>query len=637
MTPNQCSSASPWCRSMVIGCLLALLVAAGALLWWSYFVPGIPSGEDQNAYHLCGRLIAEDGRFSRIPEDEFEFIGTMWVENDRREFLPKYPPGLPLLSAAAQRLGGSGAGFALSAAGALAAIPAVFWIGRFFLPPAFALLAAWLFGLTPMLAYLGLARNSHTPSLAFFLWGMVAFLSAVHSRSFRRSVPPALLAGLLTGACTAIRYTDFLLLAVPGIYILCYLRGRRFLCLGTAFGLGAAIPLGLLAWYHHAMFGSIFTTGYSLTGEDSAFQVNSILSNLRLYLPDIFRDGAGVAAVLTCVWLLRPGGVRWKRLAFWTVWLLPTLVLYLAYYWAPDGRSAGYMRFLLPLFPALCILGAGGLELLLRGRPKRVVLAAVITVLLLQAIWGIPGILQLCEVRSFDDRRMGRNVEFIKENLPPGSVLIGSTPFLHELDFQRRYRLYAYSLLYSDHINRIAGDTLEGGALWLQQARADELRRKLGSMSQNELDRFFVDRFRGMLEAGRRVYFFAPDNEAWRFKNHIGRFFDLKDHGRSPTEVEPWIFVEVSAGLKRFGRIGGRWNATSMQLWEITAVRDLADETGREVELQNDRNELVRQLGDEDGRYSQLLSRLEGVWGELGYLRWSREQRQTTGRADKKR
>ncbi len=621
-------------KNILIWGALGIITVAYCCFILSYFVPGIVSGNDQNAYHAFGRTIIEDGRFARVLDDDLQAIGAMWVTNDRGEFFPKYPPGYPALSGVANYFFGAGAGFYLAVAGAVLSIPAIYCTGRFFLPQLFALLTAWMLALTPVIAFQGISRTSHTPSLAFFLWGMASFLGAAHSRKYRYSIPLAMLGGLLIGFCTGIRYTDFLLIAIPGIYALCYFRGKRFWLLGGALGLGAAIPYAAIGYFHYWAFGSPFLNGYALTGEASAFQLNSLMLNIRLYLPDILRDGVGPAAVLMFALFLRPGGIRWKRTAFWSVWILPTLCLYLTYYWAPDGRSTSYLRFLVPLLPAFYILGAGGLRLILRKRSPRCIFWTIAGVALLQLVWGLPGIFNTCEPRSLDNRKLAQNVEFANANLPEGAVVVTSMPLAEDLDFWRRYTLYPITLMNVGHINRSAEQTIRGEAIWLQRSRAEELQRKFGKMKQYELNKFFVERFKELLKSGKRVFFYAGVGDARRLRGIYQFYFELKEHGKSPAEVPGEVFVAVNIGSHRYGEIKKNRPAPVMELWELVGVREKGfSETEREMVLQDERNELVRQIGDDGAERSQSLARLESVQAELNYLRWNRTQRENTAKA----
>src|SRR2546423_1796490 len=47
------------------------------------------------------------------------------------------------------------------------------------------------------------------------------------------------------------------------------------------------------------------------------------------------------------------------RIATWVVsWIVPSLLLYTAYYWAPESPSTSYIRFFLTIIPALGICAA---------------------------------------------------------------------------------------------------------------------------------------------------------------------------------------------------------------------------------------------------------------------------------------
>ncbi len=621
-------------KNVLVFGTLGLITVVYAWFLLSYFVPGIPGGGNQNAYHGFARDIADHGRFYRTVGDEFEYVGAMWVENDRHQFFPKYPPGYPALIGATNRIFGTGAGFYLTVAGAVSAVPALYCVARFFMPQLFALLAAWMLVLTPEIAWLGISRNSHTPSLALFLWGMAAFLGAAHTRKYRYAMPLAFLGGLLIGFCTGIRYTDFLLIAVPGIYALCYFRGKRFWLITAALGLGAAIPYGAIAYFHYWAFGSIFRSGYSLTGEDSAFKLSSLALNLRLYLPDILRDGVGPAAVLMFALLLRPGRYRWKRVLFWGSWILPTLGLYLTYYWAPDGKSASYLRFLVPLLPAFYLLGAGGLRLLLAKRNARTVYWAVAVTAALQLVWGLPGIINHCETKALEDRKLALNINFAKTNLPPGALLLATESILNELDFEENYLLYPTSMLNVAQINRITEQTIRGEALWLQKARAEALQQKLGTMRQADLSKLFIERFKAMLKDGKKIYFYGSSSEARRLRNFFQNYFELKETGSSPGEVPASVFVAVNVGSNRYGIVKRTQNVAVMELWELVAARDKAPtELERETSLQEERTDLARQLGDDGGERTQMLNRYENTVTELTNLRVSRSQREAAARA----
>ena len=185
-----------WLRRMLPPVLLGLLLVGYAWLLLVYFVP-VTGGVDQNGYHVSARMYNLDGVFHRKAADDLQHIGHMWVVNEHGEFYPKYPPFYPLLAAGMNRLLGPGGGFYATVWGAILAVAGMYLAARFWMGRYYALAAALLLASSPVIFGLALAKNSHTPSLAFFLWGMAAFLFAAHRKCSWRRLPFAVLGGVL--------------------------------------------------------------------------------------------------------------------------------------------------------------------------------------------------------------------------------------------------------------------------------------------------------------------------------------------------------------------------------------------------------------------------------------------------------
>ncbi|UKI30142.1 MAG: glycosyltransferase family 39 protein [Lentisphaeria bacterium] len=262
--------------------------------------------------------------------------------NDRGEFYPKYPPLYPLLAAGMNAMLGPGGGFYATLWGAVLAAAGIFVLARFFLGPWYALLAAAAAVSSPVLSGLAVTKNSHTPSLALFVWGMVAFFAALTPKReqwFR--ILLAAVSGFLIAYCTGIRYTDFLLILIPAAAAFLFARKRRRRNLLIGLAAGAALPYGALALFHWHAYGAPWRSGYSLTDESSAFVPSFILDNLRVYVPEFFISVIGPLGAFALLFRR----VRWRRLLFWLVWLLPTFVLYLMYYWAPRAAAPAQCGF----------------------------------------------------------------------------------------------------------------------------------------------------------------------------------------------------------------------------------------------------------------------------------------------------
>ena len=195
------------------------------------------------------------------------------------------------------------------------------------------------------------------------------------------------LSGLFLGLGVAARYTDAVIAAVFAIHFLVtqvqsLRKGKRAVVLqaGLSFGLGAAIPLGLLLLYQKVVFSAPFTYGYEYTklnvkfaydylGEPKAWQI--ITTNLKnLWLPLITGFPLLLAALPGMVILLwqktsaaipalrryqgKPG---WPRLSLGitillAAWFAAVFGLYMMYEWTanqrPDMPFIIVTRFYLP-------------------------------------------------------------------------------------------------------------------------------------------------------------------------------------------------------------------------------------------------------------------------------------------------
>ena len=89
---------------------LGVLLVSYTWVLLTYMIP-VTGGTDQNGYHVCARMLNLNGVFYQKPVDDLQFIGHMWVVNERGEYYPKYPPFYPALAAGMNWLLGEGGGF----------------------------------------------------------------------------------------------------------------------------------------------------------------------------------------------------------------------------------------------------------------------------------------------------------------------------------------------------------------------------------------------------------------------------------------------------------------------------------------------------------------------------------------------
>lgn len=601
--------------------LLALLLAGYTWLLLAYFVP-VTGGVDQNGYHVSGRLLNLDGVPYRATGDPLEYVGNMWVVNERGEFYPKYPPFYPLLSAGMNLLLGAGGGFYATLWGAVLAVAGMYALSRFWMGRYHALAAAALLALSPVIFALGLTKNSHTPSLAFFLWGMAAFMRGATRRESHAQLLWAVLGGFLIGYTVGIRYTDFLLIFVPAVYA-CVLTPKHWRWkLLAALAAGAAIPYAALACFHCLAYGAPWRSGYSLTSESGAFSPRFLLQNFQIYLPEFFTLVVGPMGVLA----LLTWRFRWKQALFWGTWLLPTFGLYLMYYWAPDGESTGAMRFLVPLAPAVILLAMLSLRRLLQRIGNRK--AAVVTLVLLfglQGVWAWTRITRFGEQRYAADIQRAFLVECARQRIPEHAVILSANSVLDELDFEQRWTLYPSSLLTPRDIERVVENSLGAQAAGLQKLRAEQLNREVGSLNHAELQEYLRNFFEQKQREGKEIYFLGRPQEVNRFRRAFYRHFEVENLGMLTGFRPAWVLRDVKPNASRYRPHDETVPLTPYELVKLGPRRDkVLPAAASEPLLTAERGEILSRVNPEnDQELARELVRLESIRDDLLRLRRS--------------
>lgn len=601
--------------------LLGLLLAGYTWLLLTYFVP-VTGGVDQNGYHVSGRMMNLDGVSYRKTGDVLEHVGHMWVVNERGEFYPKYPPFYPLLSAGMNSLLGAGGGFYATVWGAILSVAGMYVLARFWMGRYYALAAAALLALSPVIFALALTKNSHTPSLAFFVWGMAAFLQGAACRRSRFGLLWAVLGGILIGYTVGIRYTDLLLILVPAAYAYWLVPRRWRWKLLAALALGAAVPYAALALFHWQAFGAPWRSGYSLTSESSAFSPRFIVQNFQIYLPEFFTIAVGPMGVLALLaWRL-----RWRWACFWGMWLLPTFLLYLMYYWAPDGESTGAMRFLVPLVPAVLLLALLSLRRLVQ-RIGRLKAAALTLVLLfsLQGVWAWTRITRFGEPRYASDLQRAFVIEAVRQRVPEGAVVISNTGMLDELDFERRWTLYPSYLLAPREIERIVERSLGAQAAGLQKIRAERLKQEVGSLNYGKLYEYLRDFFERKQREGREIYFLGRPAEVNRFRRSFYRHFEVDNLGLLTGSRPAWLLRDVKPDASRYRPKEEPVPLAAYELVKLGPRRvKVLPAAASEPLLTAERSEIVSRVNPgNDQELARELARLESIRDDILGLRRS--------------
>lgn len=311
-------------------------------------------GSDSSGYMNSARLLTH-GSWTQpmqlVPElgenaHRYCFPLGFVPQGDSGRMVPTYPVGLPLLLAPSALLGGWHWGpLVLYTAGTLLTVVMCYLSGREIgVGPVWSAVAAAALACSPMFIWSSEQIMSDAPAAT---WCAVAFYAALRGR---RSALAAGCCGLAFVLAVMIRPSDFFLL--PALSIVLW-NWRKLL---SAFVGG--LPLAAwYGWYNQTLWNRPWNTGYgSLYTMLEWAHVRPSLAHYAQWLPHLLPIGVlGLAGLCFLPW--RSNGRAYLGLL---LWFGAMAVLYLFYPYT--YHDWWYIRFLLPAFPALAVLGAAALE-----------------------------------------------------------------------------------------------------------------------------------------------------------------------------------------------------------------------------------------------------------------------------------
>jgi hypothetical protein len=272
--------------------------------------------------------------------------------------VPVYPPGLPLLMAVSQQIGGFTAAFLVVPLSGAFTIWLTYLLGRrVFDAPQIALAGACLVATSPVFLYQLMNAMSDVPVTA--AWTLAILMVAA-----RRP----LAAGLATSAAIAIRPN---LAPLAGVLLLWIIvsewRERGVSDVLTAafrFGIGVSVAVVGLASFNWRVYGSVLRSGYGTASEYYAWRFAA--TNARQFAGWLVEVQTPIVALALLFFaapaLFAAPRLRSVRLLFGGT-ILVVIGSYLFYlpfdvWW--------YLRFLLPMWPAMMLLTAAAIDALVR-------------------------------------------------------------------------------------------------------------------------------------------------------------------------------------------------------------------------------------------------------------------------------
>ena len=616
--------------------LAIALSAIFLLLNGLMFVPA-HQGFDQNGYLVGGKLLAQNGsmayrtvNINTGEQDPLLYVGNMWVGFDfdtaEQRYYPKYPIGLPAIVATVFRITGPDRGarlaYWISPVCMSLALLAVFFLVRLVAHPLLALMACALMFTNPLVLKLTNDPGSHAADLLCVAWGMYFLFKWWHKQGVARAVA----AGLLLGYAATIRYTEaLLLLPILLIVVIAYSAGKaptRLTLQSSILLLSWAAPVLALLTHNIIAFNSF--TGYDTTNESSGFALRYFVNNWDTTYRQINETVLVFILPLSLAGLIAMFWWSWRLALVLASWIIPTTLVYTAFYWAPDSSS--YARFFLTIVPAffMCAFwflnhirfpvpdGIGGANnpapdasLQQAQSPFSIPGPAPLTLPSL----AIAGLMTLVTITvsltqalpeaalDYSNRtRLHDASSRIRQIATPGSVIVSQDKtILNHLQFVSDFQLYSLKLFEKGSVEKLP--VRDPGAPQSRQAQQRQaLYEHLKDLSQQDLDHKLKDIIRNALEHGQDAFFIKREEHP--AQHALSRpssapglrtpslAVPLISPGIAPpeefsTRVEfTWLPAESRLSRNRLDLEKRRKNPPVQLAWQLIRITALPDQAG---------------------------------------------------------
>jgi len=612
------SSRSDW----LAGLAAMIIVGLFGVMLAGFYVPAY-EGTDENGYLCAARRLALTGNAAKRTAHPLEFVSENVVQTDDYVFYPKYPLGYPWLAGLAYRWGGETATFLVNPILAALAVLGVFLLARALVGAFAGVLAALLLATNSLHAGFALSALSHSGSICFAIWGMY-FLWRWTQRGGWLN---AFAAGGFTAFTYTIRYSEALLVipvvamilwryfslpegAMPTERMALVRRWRREVGVMAA---GAVVLLAPL-WVHHwVAFGAPWKNGYDLCGESTGFAWKWFQENWWLMLTKMNTPGLLLIFPLGLVGLAYVATHDPKRATLLGLWLVPALLLYSAYYWAPQGDGRGFVRFFVSVFPPLIVCA---LALLCEAvKPRPVWSVALGGYVALVTTLNLRGTLTELDGQTDKLRQTRRTWDIVESHVPAGAIVISTGGMLNNLEFTGNYELYSSETFDKAAIKRRIKILDDNDPHPLQRRKAKELARAVGDMNDAQLANLQRSLLASNVAAGRVVAVVCPPEQ---IRNIRGRLGDAFSYERT-TE---WLQASYAKN--------GNMRQTSMTLYRLQPrqVRPPAPESVAALEEKTDQLQFrVKTLRDDfETKYPNAQKALDEIKDNEQQLRELREK-----------
>jgi len=339
-----------------------------------------------------------------------------------------------------------------------------------------------------------------------------------------------------------------------------------------------AFPLVVLVCFNLHWFGSV--TGYDSTNESTGFSREWFVKNWPTMLTQLNSIALYFVWPLAVLGVVRMWGRQWKLAAVLSAWVVPATLVYIAYYWAPDGNSVSYMRFMLTILPGLVsaavwfLTDLHAVETGASARPRLTALYGIVSLGTLGAVGGLVSVNGATPMLENDHRQnlvlAGVTTQARSAGVGDGAVVFADERVFHHIQFEMRdLRLYSPDVFNKASLTRMvqAAQSDPDAPQGLQPQRALTMGATVGPMTDLDLVRRQNQVMDEALNQGRKVFLIGPKKSIDDFGT---KFLKRKKvEGNKPSEIAPTYTTTV---LKTWDEISDL-RRDRAQRWMIPNLR----------------------------------------------------------------
>jgi len=197
------------------------------------------------------------------------------------------------------------------------------------------------------------------------------------------------------------------------------------------------------------------------------------------------------------------------------------LVVYMAYYWAPQLNSSMTLRFLLPTYPAYVLAGCWLLKETVRTRALPPSAGPLLAggLVVFQLLWGGAELTSQAAQLHAQKEPLARVTVALEAATAPGDIVAGSGNLLQQLDFVRRWKVADTSLVQGGGGPGAAGpppgdgfgaDNRPDAPSPMQSAKQTERRQKYTGTLAERKKKFLAD-LQAWAGNGSAIYLVGPE------------------------------------------------------------------------------------------------------------------------------